>query len=294
MEINGYTRTCGLIGNPVEHTMSPAIHNNLAKITGENLVYVPFHVGEGRLKEAIEGAHALNLLGLNVTVPYKQAVIPFLEETDPLAAQIGAVNTLVRTGKGYKGYNTDMPGLYRAMLSDGVSIEGEEVLILGAGGVARAVAVLLLQKKAAGVILLNRTVERAARIAEEVNAMAEKSGGSAGEKFARALSLQEYDKIPTDRKYLAIQATSVGMFPDTEAVVIEYAAFYERIHTGYDLIFNPVRTRFMKLVETCGGRAFCGYKMLLYQAVIAYELWTGRQIEDELAQRIYEEYLVKA
>ncbi len=291
MEINGYTRTCGLIGNPVEHTMSPAIHNNLAKATGENLVYVPFHVQKGHLKEAVEGAHALNLLGLNVTVPYKQEVIPFLEETDSLAAQIGAVNTLVRTEKGYKGYNTDMPGLYRAMLSDGVSIEGEEVLILGAGGVARAVAVLLLQKKAAGVTLLNRTVERAAKIAEEVNVIAEQTGAAEGRKFARALSLQEYDKLPTDRKYLAVQATSVGMFPDTEAVVIEDAAFYERIHTGYDLIFNPAKTKFMKLVEAHGGRAFCGYKMLLYQGVIAYELWTGQQIGDELAQEIYQNYL---
>lgn len=304
MEINGYTRTCGLIGNPVEHTMSPAIHNNLAKATGENLVYVPFHVPEGHLKEAVEGAHSLNLLGLNVTVPYKQAVIPFLEGTDDLAAQIGAVNTLVRTEKGYKGYNTDMPGLYRAMLSDGVSIEGEEVLILGAGGVARAVAVLLLQKKAAKVILLNRTVERAAKIADEVNAIAEQiraeddsakvveeTNAAEGRTFARALSLQEYDKLPTDRKYLAVQATSVGMFPDTEEAVIEDAAFYERIHTGYDLIFNPAKTKFMKLVEAHGGRAFCGYKMLLYQGVIAYELWTGRQIGDELAQEIYENYL---
>lgn len=304
MEINGYTRTCGLIGNPVEHTMSPAIHNNLAKATGENLVYVPFHVEEGHLKEAVEGAYALNLLGLNVTVPYKQAVIPFLEETDSLAAQIGAVNTLVRTEKGYKGYNTDMPGLYRAMLSDGVSIEGEEVLILGAGGVARAVAVLLLQKKAARVILLNRTVERAAKIAEEVNAIAEGAGAkddgakvveeanaAKDRKFACALALQDYDKLPTDRKYLAVQATSVGMFPDTEAVVIEDAAFYERIHTGYDLIFNPAKTKFMKLVEAHGGRAFCGYKMLLYQGVIAYELWTGKQIGDELAQEIYQNYL---
>lgn len=286
MEMNGRTRTCGLIGNPVEHTMSPAIHNNLAKLTGENLAYVPFRVEEGHLKEAVEGAHALNILGLNVTVPYKQAVIPFLEEMDALAAQIGAVNTLVRTGKGYKGYNTDMPGLYRAMLSDGVTIEGEEVLILGAGGVARAVAVLLLQKKAKRVVILNRTLERAAGIAEEVNAMA-------GKDFAQALMLQEYDKLPADRKYLAVQATSVGMFPDTEAAVIEDGAFYERIHTGYDLIFNPARTRFMKLAKAHGGRAFCGSKMLLYQGVIAYELWTGQQIGDELAQEIYENYLNK-
>lgn len=288
MGINGYTRTCGLIGDPVEHTMSPAIHNTLAQETGENLVYVPFHVFGEHLEEAVKGAHALNLLGLNVTVPHKQAVIPFLSEIDPLAAQIGAVNTLVRTENGYKGYNTDMPGLYRAMLSDGVSIEGEEVLILGAGGVARAVAMLLLQKKAAGVILLNRTVERAAKVAEEVNVIAVKEKGSDGKNFAKAFPLQEYSRIPADKKYLAIQATSVGMFPDEEDVVIEDNAFYEKIHTGYDLIFNPPRTRFMQLVEAHGGRAFCGAKMLLYQGIIAYELWTGKQIADELAEQIYQ------
>lgn len=287
MGINGYTRTCGLIGDPVEHTMSPAIHNTLAQKTGENLVYVPFHVWGEHLGEAVQGAYALNLLGLNVTVPHKQAVIPFLSEIDPLAAQIGAVNTLVRTENGYKGYNTDMPGLYRAMLSDGVSIEGEEVIILGAGGVARAVAMLLLQKKAAGVILLNRTVERAAKVAEEVNAIAVKDGGFGGKAFAKALPLQDYTQIPADKKYLVIQATSVGMFPNEEDVVIEEDAFYEKIHTGYDLIFNPPRTRFMQLVEAHGGKAFCGAKMLLYQGIIAYELWTGKQIADELAEQIY-------
>ena len=148
MEINGYTRTCGVIGHPVEHTMSPAIHNTLARELGENLVYVPFHVPVGHVGQAVEGAYALNLLGMNVTVPYKSEVLPYLKETDPLAETIGAVNTLVRTEGGFKGYNTDMPGLYRAMSEDGVGIEGEDVLILGAGGVARAVAILAVRKGA--------------------------------------------------------------------------------------------------------------------------------------------------
>ncbi len=282
MRINGYTRTCGLIGNPVEHTMSPVIHNTLAKETGENLVYVPFHVQTGQVEDAVRGAYALNLMGLNVTVPYKSDVIPFLREIDPLAERIGAVNTLVRTEGGYRGYNTDMPGLYRAMASDGVSLEGEEVLVLGAGGVARAVVILLAEKKAAGVTLLNRTPERARRIADEVNARE-------GREFARVLSLEAWSRLPGDRRYLAIQATSVGMYPDTERAVIEEEAFYDRIHTGYDLIFNPPETRFMKRVLAHGGRAFSGYKMLLYQGIIAYELWTGRPVDDALAERVYEE-----
>lgn len=298
MSINGCTRVCGLIGDPVEHTMSPVLHNFLAERTGVNLAYLPFHVKKGYLAEAVRGAYGLNLLGLNVTVPYKLEVMAYLKEIDPLAARIGAVNTLVRTEGGYKGYNTDMPGLYRAMQSDGVTIEGEEVLVLGAGGVARAVAMLLLQKKAKGVILLNRTFKRAQELAEEINRLAcegdlgDVSGGrrkeSSGEGFAKAMALDEYDSLPAGRTYLAVQATSVGMFPAVEDAVIEDGAFYEKIHTGYDLIFNPAQTRFMQLVQDHGGRAFNGYKMLLYQGIIAYELWTGRQISEELAAQAFE------
>lgn len=282
MKINGYTRTCGLIGNPVEHTMSPAIHNTVAQALDENLVYVPFHVPEGRVGDAVRGAFALNLLGCNVTIPYKSEVIPFLSEIDPMAEQIGAVNTLVRTEEGFKGYNTDMPGLFRAMCEDGVEIEGEKVLILGAGGVARAVAMLLVQKGAKEITILNRTVEKAEKIAEEVN-------DYAGRRAVTALGMSDYQKLPQGEKYLAIQATDLGMFPHVDKVVIEDPAFYSHIHTGYELIFNPAQTKFMSLVEEGGGRAFNGLKMLLYQGIISYELWTGTKVEKELALKAYAE-----
>ena len=282
MIIDGYTRTCGLIGNPVEHTMSPAIHNTLAAEFSENLVYVPFRVPGGMVKEAVEGAFALNLLGCNVTVPYKSAVLPYLKELDSLAERIGAVNTLVRTERGFKGYNTDMPGLYRAMCEDGIKLEGEKVLILGAGGVARAVAVLLAQKDVEEIVILNRTVEHAEKIAEEINSFSSR-------KLASALALGEYGKLPEGGKYLAIQATNVGMYPNTEDVVVSDPAFYARIHTGYDLIFNPVRTRFMALTEEGGGRAYNGLKMLLYQGIISYELWTGKEVDEKLAGKAYAE-----
>lgn len=281
MKINGYTRTCGLIGNPVEHTMSPTIHHTLAEALGENLVYVPFHVMEEHVGEAVRGAYALNLLGCNVTVPYKSRVIPFLREIDPMAEQIGAVNTLVRTEGGFKGYNTDMPGLYRAMCEDGVKLKGEKVLILGAGGVARAVAALLADKGAQEILILNRTFEKAALIAEETNVFA-------GRRIAEAYRLEEYRNLPAGEKYLVIQTTNVGMFPNVEEAVIEDEAFYEKVHTGYDLIFNPSETRFMSLVERSGGRAFNGLKMLLYQGVIAHELWTGAKVSSELSLQAYE------
>ena len=280
-DINGYTRTCGLNGNPVEHTLSPVIHNTLSMVLGENLAYVPFHVENGRLEDAIKGAFALNLLGLNVTVPYKSDVIPYLTDIDPLAENIGAVNTLVRTETGYKGYNTDMPGLYRAMCEDGVKVKGEKVLILGAGGVARAVAMLLLDKGAREAILLNRTVQKAQEVADEVNRIA-------GRKFAKAMPMDAYDTLPAGKGYLAIQATSVGMYPGCDAAVIEDPAFYEKVHTGYDLIFNPPKTRFMELVEAQGGKAYNGAKMLLYQGIIAFELWTGCEIKSWLADKVYE------
>lgn len=282
MRIDGYTRVCGLIGNPVEHTMSPAIHNTLSEALQENLVYVPFHVPTGQVKQAVEGAYALNVLGCNVTVPYKSEVIPYLNELDPLAERIGAVNTLVRNGQGFKGYNTDMPGLYRAMCEDGVALEGESVLILGAGGVARAVAMLAAEKGAAEIVILNRTLDKAEKIADEVNALP-------GKAQVRAMQLEAYGELPKERRFLAIQATNVGMYPEVDAALIEAAGFYERIRTGYDLIFNPASTRFMQLVEKSGGRAFNGLKMLLYQGIIAYELWTGADITDGLVQKAYSE-----
>lgn len=277
MIYNGETRTCGLIGNPVEHTLSPLLQNYLAEETGTNMVYVPFHVEKGSLEEAVKGALALNLLGCNVTVPYKTDVVKYVSELDDMAARIGAVNTLVRFEQGFKGYNTDMPGLYRAMLNDGVNPEGKECVILGAGGVARAVAMLLLEKKASHVYILNRTLERAQTIAEEVNQMA-------GSEFVKAYTLKEYDKLPEKERFLVIQATNVGMHPHVEEVVIEEEEFYKRVEVGYDLIFNPGDTRFMQMTRMAGGKAYNGAKMLVYQGIIAFELWNGIAITEDTAE----------
>lgn len=280
MTIDGYTRTCGLIGNPVEHTLSPFIHNTLAEKLAHNLVYVPFHVEEGQVLPAISGAYALNLLGLNVTVPYKSQVMDGLIQIDELAEKIGAVNTLVRMEGGFKGYNTDMPGLYRAMSSEGIQIEGQEIILLGAGGAARAVAFLCASKNASRVYLLNRSLEKAEAVAGEVN---EKTG----KEVIYPMVLSDYHCLP-DQKFLAIQATSVGLYPDVDKAVIEDEAFYRKIHTGYDLIYKPSDTRFMQLVRGQGGKAFHGLKMLLYQGIIAYELWNDLSVPEEMALEIYE------
>lgn len=280
--IGGTTYICGLIGNPVAHTKSPAIHNFLAEKTGFDLAYGAFPVDTGRLDEAIPGAFALGIRGLNVTVPYKQDVISLLADIDPLAEKIGAVNTLVRTESGYKGYNTDMPGLHRAMERDGVSVKGEEVIILGAGGVARAAAMMLETAGAAGVTIMNRNTDRAEELAGSINEIC-------GRSFARPLSISGYDRLPQDAKYIVIQATSVGMHPDTDKAVIEDPEFYKRVKVGYDLIFNPPETKFMKLCKEAGAESYNGSKMLLYQGIIAYEYWTGLSVDDALADECYAE-----
>lgn len=279
MKINGKTHTFGLIGNPVEHTMSPVIHNTLAEKMNINMVYVPFLVQQD-LEAAVKGAYALNIQGMNVTVPYKSDVLGHLITVDDLAKSIGAVNTLVRTEGGYKGYNTDMTGLYRAMKSYGIRLEGEEIILLGAGGAARAVAYMCVYYKAKKVYILNRTMDKAKSIAEEIY-------NATGKDVIVPMQLDDYKKLGNEKK-LCIQATSVGLSPKDDEVIISDEEFYKKIHTGYDLIYRPTNTKFMQLVKAHGGEAYHGLKMLLYQGIEAFELWNQVQVDETLCEYVYE------
>ena len=284
MEINGKTKLMGLIGNPVEHTMSPVIHNTIAAYMSENMAYLPFPVKED-LDAAVKGAYALGVQGMNVTVPYKSDVMSSLVTVDEQAAVIGAVNTLVRCDGGYKGFNTDLPGLYRAMKSDGIELKDAKVVILGAGGAARSAAFLCAFHKAKEVYILNRTVEKAALVAEEVK---EKTGFTE----VRAMSLADYDKLPGDG-YLCIQATKVGLSPNVEESPVNEAAFFEKLDTLYDLIYTPWETKGMKLAKESGAAAYNGLKMLLYQGVAAYEMWNDTTVPEEAVAIAYEALLKK-
>ena len=292
---DGYTRTCGLIGNPVKHTMSPLIHNSLASMTGINMVYVPFEVKEKELKNAIKGAVALDIQGMNVTIPYKTDVIPCLEDVDPLAKAIGAVNTLVRTANGgFKGYNTDMTGLYHAMQDEGIELKDQTVVILGAGGVARPTAFLCANKGAKKVYILNRTFEKAVDVADEVNLALELTDSD--EKVVPML-LGDYRKVlETEDSFIAIQCTSVGLFPDVNSAVIEDEEFYKKVSSAMDLVYRPLQTKFLKLAKEAGARTFSGLKMLLYQGIDAYELWNedkGIKISKEQADEIYKSMMLE-
>ncbi|MCR5338616.1 MAG: shikimate dehydrogenase [Lachnospiraceae bacterium] len=304
ISIGGKTRITGLLGYPVEHTKSPLIHNTLAAFFGDDLAYIPFPVSPDDLEAAVKGAHALGILGLNVTVPHKSNVIPFLSEIDPLAGQVGAVNTLVRTVSGFKGYNTDLPGLSIAMRRAGFEIQGKNVLILGAGGAARAAAFMCAGEKPAKLLIANRSVDKAERIVEDIR----NSGIMATENKDRdrdqdqetvisAVSLSDLYSVMSDDRFLAVQCTSVGLAPHDKDCVIdpgsdEGKAIFDSFDGGVDLIYKPAETVFLSEISKRGGKTMNGLAMLLYQGVIAYELFTGRwngeiSADEEVLNRIF-------
>jgi shikimate dehydrogenase len=260
---------------------------------GVNLVYVPFEVPKGGVKNAVRGANALGIKGLNVTVPYKSDVIDHLVEVDPLAEGIGAVNTLVRTEGGFKGYNTDMSGLYHAMQDEGIVLDGECVVILGAGGVARPVAYLCATKGADRVYVLNRTYEKAEAVAKEVNNALDEN---LGEKII-PMPLDDYKELlDREKRFFVVQCTSVGLFPDVNSAPIEDAEFYKHVYAAIDVVYKPLETKFMKLVKNAGGKVFSGLKMLLYQGIDAFELWfedEGIKISKEEADIIYKSLMME-
>lgn len=274
MNTDGKTKVCGIIANPVAHSMSPLLQNLYAERTNVNLTYVPFKVEDKNLEAAVKGAFALNILGMNVTVPHKQAAMEYLSEIDATAAAIGAVNTLVRIDSGYKGYNTDVSGLLRSVREFSGSVKDRPCILIGAGGAAKAAAYMLASEGASVIYVLNRNVERAEKLASYINDMFSKD-------LMRPLALKEYGQIP-DGNYFAIQTTSVGMHPDIDGIPIEDETFYQKISDAVDIIYTPAETRFMKMVAAAGGRVINGLDMLLYQGVIAYELWNpGAKVNEE-------------
>lgn len=300
MLIDGNTRLIGLIGNPVEHTLSPVIHNGISEKMEIPSVYVPFQVEAEGLDQAVKGAYELNILGMNITVPHKNQVLESLVEIDEAARQIGAVNTLVRieAKHGYKGYNTDMMGLRRQIQEDGILLKGETVVILGAGGAAKAVVYMCLLEGAEKIYLLNRTFEKAEQIADHMNRnwkngvseISELKKNAEGAYLAQdkviPMLLKDYGKIQ-EHELIVFQATAVGLAPNDQQAVLEDAEFYRNVKIGVDLIYNPANTRFMQLVKEQGGKSYNSLKMLLYQGVTAYELWHDRVIPREIVEEVY-------
>ena len=271
LEINEETKVLGVIGDPIKHTLSPVIHNTISEEMGINAYYVPIHVTEG-LDEVVRCAAKNGISGMNITVPYKQEVMNSLVEIDEAASRIGAVNTLVPCEGGYKGYNTDMPGLFRALQTKGISLEGKNAVVLGAGGASRAVCMMLITYGAEKIYLVNRTIEKAERIAE------------LSEKIV-PVKQSDYKSIPEDR-YIMFQCTSLGL-REGDGLLVDDHEFYKLADFGYDLIYNPPETPFIKELKAVGAEYDNGLSMLLYQGVIAYEKWFDISVPEKVVDIVW-------
>ena len=288
--IDGYKmptdkKILGIFGNPIKHTLSPVIHDNLSDMLGLNERYIPFQI-EDRLGDYVKAAYDSHILGLNITVPYKEKVIPYLTDIDRDAERIGAVNTLVRTDNGYKGYNTDMEGLYKSVTEAGFDIKDNNIIMLGAGGAARAVAYMCVKYGAKKVYIVNRTYDKAEKLSWDMNIILQDNNGNNDEKIFIPIASSDYRQIPRDR-YLFIQCTSIGLKAEDGLPLVEDEEFYAMADGAVDLIYNPERTKFLELMDRKKITYINGLKMLLYQGVLAFEYWNNVKISDEISEKIY-------
>ena len=263
--ISGTTRVLGVIGDPVAHTASPAMHNAALRALDLDYVYAAFRVDPAALSEALAGMRALGMVGLNVTVPHKQAVMAHLDEISAEAQSIGAVNTIANRDGRLVGYNTDAFGIVQSLKADGgLDPLPPKVVLLGAGGAARAVLYALLARdEVEEVLLLNRTVEKAAALAGDLD--------SAGK--VRVGSLAETG--PIGDAGLLINATALGMQPrDDVSPLADPSCLHEHMLVA-DIVYNPPETVLMRQAAAAGASAINGLGMLAWQGARSFEIWTG-------------------
>ena len=273
--ISGKTRLCGVIGDPVEHSMSPVMHNAAFREAGIDYLYAPFRVKKAELGQAIEGMRALNIKGLNVTIPHKVDVIQFLDELDPLAEKIGAVNTIVNDDGVLTGYNTDATGFLQALLERGIEVEGKNIVILGAGGASRAIS-FILADRGAHLVILNRLLELdwAEGLAKRISQIFSKE--------VEALELNRKNLTGAlDRADILVNATSVGMSPDVDQTPVDSDLLRPGLLV-FDIVYNPLKTRLLREAEIAGAKTTSGIDMLIWQGALAFEKWTGRKAPVEL------------
>ena len=266
MKINGKTKVCAIIGDPVGHSLSPVMHNAAFKELGLNIVYVAFPVKTDMLEEAILGAKSLGLLGLNVTMPHKNAVIQYLDETDSTAKAIGAVNTILNERGKLFGYNTDGKGAMVALQENRIDPEEKKMLLLGAGGASKAIA-FQAAPETDELVILNRTEEKAQQLADLI----QKTFCTKVKANTLSAEVLKKELKTTD---ILVNATSVGMSPDVNASPVPS----DLLHSGLcvmDIVYNPLETKLMKDAEIVGAKVVSGLEMLLYQGAVAFEIWTN-------------------
>jgi shikimate dehydrogenase len=266
--ITAKTRVVGLIGDPVEHSVSPAMHNAAFARMGLDSVYLPFRVSKERLGEAVGGVRGFGFRGINVTIPHKVAVMPFLDEIEAMAEKIGAVNTIENNNGKLTGCNTDAGGFLLALKQAGFEPGGKKAVVLGAGGASRAIS-FALAGSGAGLTILNRREEL-----DWAEALAGSLTKAAG-KQAAALELNDENlKKALEGADLLVNATSVGMHPDSDKTPLD-KKLLRRGLIVFDAVYNPLQTRLMREAAEAGAKTISGLDMLIGQGALAFELWTG-------------------
>ncbi|MEO8047678.1 MAG: shikimate dehydrogenase [Nitrospirota bacterium] len=280
MDINAQTQFCGVIGNPVEHSLSPAIHNAAFQKLGLNFVYLAFRVES--IGDAIKGLRALgNFRGASVTIPHKVAAVPFLDSVEPTARHIGAINTIVAADGTLAGHNTDAIGALRALREGGVELKGRQVVMLGSGGAARAIAFALGGETGIErLTLLGIDDQERAALARDLQS---KTGMAVQESRLDEGALR---KILPDTHVL-IHCTPMGMSPKVDETAVSPALLHAGL-TVMDIVYNPRDTQLLKDAKARGCRTIPGLEMFLHQAAAQFELWTNQAAPADVMRAVLE------
>ncbi len=261
----------GVIGHPIKHSLSPFMHNTAFELAGLNYIYLSFDVVQSQLKNALKGMIALEIQGFNVTIPFKETIIEFLDEISEEASVVGAVNTVVNENGKLFGYNTDTNGVLETLMPLKENIRDKEVTVLGAGGAARSVIYVLIRKfNPRKINIVNRTLQRAETLADYFSS-----------KMSNAV-FETYELLPPDivpvlsQSSLIINTTSAGLYPKTDDSPFELGEAFNENQIVFDVIYNPLKTNFLRLAEEKGAKIINGLTMFLEQGARAYELWTGK------------------
>jgi shikimate dehydrogenase len=272
MPIDAATRPVGLLGYPVDHSLSPLLHNAAFQAQGLNYVYIALPVTPGAVAGAVLGLQMLGFAGANVTVPHKQAVVPLMDECSPQANAVGAVNTIVCRREGNTvtcyGDNTDIAGFLAPLQVFADDLRGSEMLVFGAGGAARAVVYALLSTLQPSKLTL------AVRTPSRAEALARDFADYDTRQALRVAPMQDAVKA-VQTSTLLVNATSVGMYPHTSATPWSHAEDFSEGQIAYDLIYRPEQTRWLRDAAARGARTLGGMEMLIEQAAASYVQWTG-------------------
>ena len=254
------TSTYAVIGDPIDHSLSPNIHNAAFRHLELDHTYIAYKIPTGELAAGIDALKAIKIAGFNVTVPHKIEMMKFLDEMDTTCKVIGAVNTVLNDNGKLKGYNTDMIGFLAPIKKKNLTVKDSQVMLLGAGGAARAIVTAMVKEKASKITIVNRTQENANNLAD----LAKKIGGN-----VNTVSMQEANKLIGDYKFI-INSTSIGMRNEPSPISTENIG---KDSIVYDIVYQPINTDFIKKSKENGATIIYGYEMLLSQAACSFEIW---------------------